>query len=69
MTAVRALQVQLISADIALEELVGSWLKGYGKRSGDARRALAEVVSDLRAQLRAMIAFLEKARDPCPHAG
>lgn len=68
-SAVRALQVQLISADIALEELEGSSLKGYGELSEDARQALEEVVSDLRAKLGEMIAFLEGARGRPPRAG
>jgi|GEM_PF-403050 soluble P-type ATPase len=66
-SAVRALQVRLMSADIALEELEESSLKGYGELSEEARRALEEVVSDLGAKLGEMIAFLDEARGR-PHA-
>lgn len=68
-SAVRALQVRLMSADIALEELEESSLKGYGELSEEALQALEEVVSDLRAKLGEMIAFLEEARGRPPHAG
>lgn len=61
-SALRALQVQLISAAIALEELTGPSLKGYGELSPGAGQALEEVVLRLRARLRSVIAFLDEAR-------
>lgn len=62
-SASRALQVQVVSADIALEDLNASSLRGYGALSDDAVEALRRVVTELRAQLERISAFLAEAPD------
>ena len=62
-SALRALQVQLMSADIALEDLNASSLRGYGVLSREAIDALERVATGLRGQLQRISAFLSEAPD------
>ncbi len=59
----RAVGVQLISAEIALEELTGSAMRGYGPLSATAAATIEGVAADLGRRLQAIAAFLDQAPD------
>ena len=59
----RAVGVQLISAEIALEELNGAAMRGYGALSATAATTIEGVAADLRRRLRAIAALLDQSPD------
>ena len=59
----RALRVQVMSADIALEDTGASSMRGYGALSPEAAAAITRVIVELQGQLERMSAFLDEAPD------
>jgi GTP-binding protein EngB required for normal cell division len=64
----RALRVQLITAEIALEELTGSAMRGYGPLSAASADTLDGVAAQLRGRLQAIARFLDEPPDQDLHA-
>ncbi len=64
----RALHVQLITAEIALEELTGSAMRGYGPLSAASADTLDGVAAQLRGRLQAIARFLDESPDQDLHA-
>jgi len=62
-STLHALRVQIIAADIALEDTSASSMRGYGPLSAEATAALERVVAELRGQLQRIGAFLEEPPD------
>ena len=59
----RALRVQIVTAEIALEEMNAAALRGYGPLAADAAAALEGVAAELRNRLQAIGGFLDEPPD------
>jgi hypothetical protein len=68
-SALHAARVNLVYAEVALEDLSPARLRGYGEVTPEAAVALEGVVVELRALLRQMMEVLGEGADPTERAG